>query len=533
MNAGRVELDLVAVGKDQVSAMLKSVEAQAKKTAGEMKTLGDQANQAAPKINSVTPAIAEAAKKMTTLSTAIVGGVIGGGVSGVIGAITELIGGLADMAIEFLTTEARVDSFSDQLIATSNDAAKMSAQLDNIAVSANNASKQVTGFGVRVASLSAQIAKMRGQGDLAADFEQAASVAATGDAIKAIEENMASAETSANEARKIVLGLRPKVEKARLDVIAAQEQIKYRESLGLGTDLQRQQLILATTAHAALAAEVGRTEYAYNQASDAVAKMAHELALLDTLEVEQARKRDAEVVVKTPRGGGRVGAIGPAEIGTPSMSDDGAYIREGDINAPIGNMRDSLATEASVALAKMRDDARELADALRQVADATSLVAQAMPEMGAALSEVQAITASLSEGKIGLAQAIAASATAVAANAAKAIGGVRAEAAVRAAYEIGMGFATLANPVISAGHFTAGALLGAVAAGAGGGASGGARSSSSGSVGSVPSGGGGGGGGNVIYNISTFASDPHTMQRMLAGSARSTARTGIDERSAA
>lgn len=535
MNAGRVELDLVAVGKDQVSAMLKSVEAQAKKTAGEMKTLGDQANQAAPEIGSVSPAVAEAAKKMTTLTTAIVGGVIGGGVSGVVGAISELIGGLAEMAVEFLTTESRVDSFSEQMIVTANDAAKMSAQLDNIGVSANNASKQVAGFGVQVAQLSAQIAKIRGQGELAAEFEQMANVAATGDAIKAIEENMAVAETAANEARKVVLDLRPKVEKARLDVIAAQEQIKYRESLGLGTDLQRQQLLLATNAHVVLTTEVKRTEFAYGQAADAVSKMAEKLTLLDTLQIEQARKRQAEVITKSTRGGGRSAPLALIDSGVPTFDDEGAFIREGDA-APLPNMRDSATSEAGAALAKMRDDAKELADVLRQVADATGLVADAMPEMGAALSEVQAITESVVEGKMGLTQALAAGATALAANAAKAIGGVRAEAAVRAAYEIGMGFATLANPVISAGHFTAGALLGAVAAGAGkgGGASGGARSSSGGSAGFVPDRTSGGGqSGPMIVNISTFASDPHTMQRMIAQSRRGTAGTGISQASAA
>ncbi len=55
MNAGRVELDLVAVGKDQVSAMLRQVEAQVKKTAGGMQTLGEQAGATAPKLTSLAP----------------------------------------------------------------------------------------------------------------------------------------------------------------------------------------------------------------------------------------------------------------------------------------------------------------------------------------------------------------------------------------------------------------------------------------------------------------------------------------------
>lgn len=109
-----------------------------------------------------------------------------------------------------------------------------------------------------------------------------------------------------------------------------------------------------------------------------------------------------------------------------------------------------------------------LAKALNQVADATLLVAGVMPEYGAALSEIQEITDQVVAGKMALNEAIVAGAVAIAANAAHAVGGVRAEAAVRSAYEFGMGWATLDNPPISAGHFLASGLLGAVAGGAGG-----------------------------------------------------------------
>lgn len=527
MNAGRVELDLVAVGKDQVSAMLKQVEAQAKKTGGELKTLGEQANRAAPEVVKLSPAVGEAAKQMGNLSTAIVGGVIGGGVSGVVGALSELIGGLIDVAAEFLSTEPRLDSFSEQMIATANDAAKLSAQIDSIGLAASEASKLVAGFGVKIASVSAQIAKMRGQGDLAADFERAANVAATGDAIKAIEEGMAKAETAANDARKVVLDLRPKLEKARLDVIAAQEQIKYRESLGLGTERQRAQLALAVNAHVALTSKVAETEHAYIAASDAVSKMAEELALLDTLQVEQAKRRDAEEVKKTPRGGGNARRDQlPANLFDPI--DESVTFSSGtpyDDDNPIKPME--------IAITRVIPPAEQLRDVLGQIADATRLVAETMPEMSAALFEVQVITDKVAAGKMGLAEALAQGATAIAANAAKAIGGVRAEAAVRAAYEVGMGFATLSNPVVSAGHFTAGALLGAVALGAGGGGSkGGGASSGGGSAGYVPS-APSGGGGTTIWNISTLVTDPHTLQRANATSARATAGTGLDERSAA
>jgi hypothetical protein len=119
-------------------------------------------------------------------------------------------------------------------------------------------------------------------------------------------------------------------------------------------------------------------------------------------------------------------------------------------------------------------DAEVFADALGRVGDAVRLVSETMPEFGSALAEIQGITGKVIDGQMKLGPAIAAGATAIVANAARSVGGVRAEAGVRAAYEFAMGWATLETPPISAGHFLASGLLTAVAAGAGGaGASGG------------------------------------------------------------
>ena len=76
------------------------------------------------------------------------------------------------------------------------------------------------------------------------------------------------------------------------------------------------------------------------------------------------------------------------------------------------------------------------------------------------------------------------------------------------------------------------AALLSVALGAGGGSSGGSKASSGGSAGYVPD-SPSKGGGTTIWNISTLVTDPHTLQRANASSARATRGTGIDERSAA
>jgi hypothetical protein len=101
----------------------------------------------------------------------------------------------------------------------------------------------------------------------------------------------------------------------------------------------------------------------------------------------------------------------------------------------------------------------DFADAL------TSSLVPALGEVGTVMSAITAQFDRFREGQASLTEALAGGATEIAAFAAKSIGGVKAEAAVRAVYEGAMGFATLANPVISAGHFTAAAMLTGVATG--------------------------------------------------------------------
>ena len=93
-----------------------------------------------------------------------------------------------------------------------------------------------------------------------------------------------------------------------------------------------------------------------------------------------------------------------------------------------------------------------------------------------------------------------------------------------------MGFATLINPVESAGHFTAAALLGAVALGAGGG--GGKKSSGGGSSGGGASGGSQGNSGpsTIVYNFSTLVTDRQQVTTAIRQSTRASAGTGASSR---
>lgn len=150
-------------------------------------------------------------------------------------------------------------------------------------------------------------------------------------------------------------------------------------------------------------------------------------------------------------------------------------------NITLGGLGEAAAASSDV-IKPLVSDALKLSEAFDAVATSLGLVGEQMPELGSALSEIQGIAARTADGQFTLAEALAAGAAAGAANVARSIGGVRAEAAVRSAYEFGMGWATLDNPPISIGHFTASGLLALVAGGAGRGSSGGGGATRTASV---------------------------------------------------
>lgn len=182
------------------------------------------------------------------------------------------------------------------------------------------------------------------------------------------------------------------------------------------------------------------------------------------------------------------------------------------------------AEEAAKLQQELADKARfDMTEPVYAFADA--LRGSLIPELDAftgVMDKVMAQFDAFREGQVSLTQAIAAGATEIVASAARSIGGVKAEAAVRAIYETAMGFATLATPVISAGHFTAAGLLAGVATGVistGGGA---AKSAAAGGLGKPASStgmamgsSGGGSGGSVtnVYNLNAGVVDGQSTTR--------------------
>lgn len=135
---------------------------------------------------------------------------------------------------------------------------------------------------------------------------------------------------------------------------------------------------------------------------------------------------------------------------------------------------------------------------------------EAFGEISTVLGQVQANLAKYKEGQQGLTASIVGSAGAIAGAVAKQVGGVKAEAAVRAVFETAMGFANLGNPALAAGHFTAAAMFGGLATGlvkpAGGSGSGaGGQKAPAAPAAKSRDMGGGSSGGTVtnVYNLNT------------------------------
>lgn len=491
-NAGSVELDLVAVGKDQVSAMLRTLEANVRKTAQEMGQAGTAAKGFGDKVDDVKKSIAPMNKLKETFNQVRENAFF------VVGAVAGVVVGLGKLADAFSSNAQAISAWEAEQGKVKDHLAKTSELIEDIA-------KQL------------------------------------GEPVRSELEKTADKTLDRWEANKDA------IEKANLALDALREnQAAIGNAVGTWAPEYHR-----------LANEIAKTE---TQRTELMREQGKLIEQNTKLLAEQARvaglgfRADVTGAAGQPfflrwpaanapgGGGGGGGGRGGGsrrnrDPGRDGLSFDqlnpvmGSDRTQGQLDAlpifseDVGGIFDVGKGGPADALDQMYKSSERLGDSLRSLSDAVGDLGSAkFPELFDALTEIQDITQKVTDGKMDLTDALVAGSSAIVANAAKAIGGVRAEAAVRAAYELGMGFATLAEPTISAGHFTAAALLGAIAGGAGakgGGGGGGTRSGSS-----SGSGGGYGGPTTIINNFSTLVTDPHQVRRATAQVERSTRGTG-------
>lgn len=538
MNAGRVELDLVAIGKDQVSAMLRQVDAQAKKTTEALKKTGDGAEEVGAKLSVIGKAdgLKEAAGPVNKLrevfenlrgNAGFVFSAIASGAALAGAAIEALTGDLFKGSAAMREWEKARGSMAEGMKKTQAIAADLRAELDKLQGKSgpNTLDIKTDQANERLTEINRQIT--------------------VGEAVtkewKKTLEVLQLSPAFVFSAKDFAEGQR----KHNAELVELKKQQLALNNLNLEAERERELAALRTVA--ALQAYLRGDKPAANTDTNAADLKVDPTQVPGYVAPGTNKPRGGGTRQKSPYEGKSLAEIVWGDVDRNEL----AKVLEGveDAKSPLdawiehamasaeelgeywsrmtsGKQANSLKTVAS--------DADAVAEAFNKIATSSQSLEGVLPGLTGAFQQISDIWAATDGSAKSMAQGILGSVDAIANAGAAWLKDEKARTRFLGAKELLLAAPLwFIDPAQAAVKTATGIGLLALGGGGGGGASGGARSSSSGSVGSVPSGGGGGGGGNVIYNISTFASDPHTMQRMLAGSARSTARTGIDERSAA
>jgi len=545
-NAGRVEVNIVAVGEDKLSAMLAKVNTNMDATKATMDRAAAATRASSLITAGFTDSLRANIKPMNGFRELVnqVKENVGFLAGGVIALGTTIIG----LASDLVKTEKQLDSTSAEMFKAVGESAKLTRELGNVATAAGQASSASKGFEVRVANLGAQIARLRGDAKLAEAFEQQARIAQTQGNIAAVEADLQKADDAANTTLAKVYDLRKQEQNLRTQVASLNATIAKTEAeSGMVNERLRSQLGAASLRLTAVAVNTQIAETAFRSAARAASQFSEELVYLDELELAQG-------AAKPGVGGGGVGggggsrptarAAGPGSQIVMSDPDVIRQVEEGlsgltiaareglDISGLFGK---ALKDEIAVGFRDIRDSGLEAADAIMSVSDAlTNSMSAAFPDIGAGLTEVTAhmqryraemerldeqvkngasATDAQKKATDNLTTTIIGSGTAIAASVAKQLGGLRAEYIVRSAGEFAAGVATsFTNPAEAASHFSASVLYGIAAAKAGGGGGGGGgkggggggtqRTSQNGQIT-----GSGGGGGTTVFNFSTLVTD--------------------------
>ena len=215
-----------------------------------------------------------------------------------------------------------------------------------------------------------------------------------------------------------------------------------------------------------------------------------------------------------------------------------AYAKQRQEMEKLKEMTEDLAVSRGKAAMKAAEDlekaklAKPLEDLEKYKAGVNQLNQMAVPAFGEVGTVIGQITDQLQrykDGQTSMAMAVTNSASSIAGAIAKQIGGVKAEAAVRAIFETAMGFATLANPLESAGHFTAATMFGLVAGGViKSGAAGGQKPEQKPAAATKESNYGGGGGSITnVYNLQTGVVDGQGTARAFRRAEQQARNTGM------
>lgn len=506
MNAGRVELDLVAVGKDQVSAMLRTIEAQVKKTGAEMSSAGQAAKTLGDRVDGVKSGIAPLNKVKEAFNQVRENAFF------VVGAVAGVVVGLGKLSDAFSSNASAIRAWEED-------------------------QKKVKDYLLKTKDLVEDIGKLLGDPQKN-EFEKAServlerwrenedAIAKADDALRGYKEQQKDLANSVGT-------WAPEYERLSREIAKSETQ---------RTELMREQATLIESNTRLLAEQARVAGLGFRQ------------------DVKDAG--GTPFIVKYPAGGGGGGGRGGGGGGRRRGPDTSAVFQFADpsggltdfnsLNANAMNdvwrspFADALNLDALTgsggnagrdsndALSQQRDRFNELADAVARFSgEMGPVLDEVFPGLGTSIQGVDSIMGAFAETTESTAKAqVAAAATgagAVLGGIGKMMGGKRGmfigeaigeEAAALASLAVGdlQGFGT--HQAAAAGYFAAAAAMG--------GGSGGSRGAGGGGGGGSRGGSGGGYNGptTVINNFSTLVTDPHQVARATASVERSTRGTG-------
>lgn len=499
MNAGRVELDLVAVGKDQVSAMLRTIEAQVKKTGAEMSSAGQAAKTLGDRVDGVKSGIAPLNKVKEAFNQVRENAFF------VVGAVAGVVVGLGKLSDAFSSNASAIRAWEED-------------------------QKKVKDYLLKTKDLVEDIGKLLGDPQKN-EFEKASERVLerwreNEDAIAKADDALRGYKEQQKDLANLVGTWAPVYERLSREIAKTETQ---------RTELMREQATLIESNTRLLAEQARVAGLGFRQ------------------DVKDAG--GTPFIVKYPAGGGGGGGRGGGGGGRRRGPDTSAVFQFADPEFQfIGDQQfpstfanalnlDALSgaggagRDANDALSQQRDRFNELAAAVARFSgEMGPVLDEVFPGLGTSIQGVDSIMAAFAETTETTAKAqVAAAATgagAVLGGIGKIMGGKRGmfigeaigeEAAALASLAVGdlAGFGT--HQASAAGYFAAAAAMGGGGGGSRGGAGGGGGGGGS-------RGGSGGGGYNgpmtVINQFSTLVTDPHQVARATASVERSTRGSG-------
>jgi hypothetical protein len=560
LSAAKSDLTLSMTGEDETAQMLMDAKDRVEALEGKLKSLKQAGDAQAAQARQQSSALGAVNSRMVTVSKSAEGVIEGfdksaaaiGKVTGVLGFWGAAITGAVSLAVELYdaisNTTSAVNQQKEAFDGAINSAAAYTAMLANVSKAAVDAAAKAAVATQGALAIDVELAKRAALGEEAvAKAEFTARQAAMKERAKLAEDERKQVEDQLKAAQVTYQGGLNALSILDTKIAARDAEIQRRLRGGLAdtVGIREAEKLLLVNARNDLADEQLKAEESIKRLRNQLTEMG---VLADKVAELQATPEvitmDPLTVDPTkPRGGGS----GPAKETDREKRDrelrqekerrqqeirmnreftaqvlENARIRDERLEAEAKAQKE--AAEARKKLAQEQALSERMSDAKPVLDFASALTSNLVPALGEVqglMDEVTNIFDKFTEGQTSMTQALGQGAMEIAAFAAKSIGGVKAEAAVRAIYEAAMGFATLSTPALSIGHFTAAAMLTGVATGVIGGSaapSAGAAPKGIGKPSTSHSGSAGGGnnnGGPVtnVYNLTAGVIDGQSTTR--------------------